>query len=246
MLWLVEKIDGLTDGLISALKRGGYKSFIIDDLSSEDDLSRFEHLQSPIIYYGSLNLAMKLKDKYPSWNPGIYGDRESYRCTNYYPLFGENHINHDYTYMTFGEFNKELVRNKPLFVRPDSILKEFTGTVVSFENFDEKYKLMSFYDDVVTPELPIIVSSVKNILGEWRFIVVDNEIISGQDCGDEVLKFASKMSKTPIPDRVWVLDICLSNLGYKVLEIGCFSFAEIYSRDYDTIIRKVNNIYEIL
>lgn len=239
MLWLVEKIDGLTDGLISALKRGGYKSFIIDDLSSEDDLSKFESLQSPIIYYGSLNLAMKLKERFPSWYPGIYGDGKWYKCTNYYPLFGENHINHDYTYMTFGDFNKELVKDKPLFVRPDSILKEFTGTVVSFDDFDEKYKLMSFYDDVVTPELPIIVSSVKNILGEWRFIVIDNEIISGEKCNDEVLKFATEMAKTNIPDRVWVLDICLTDSGYKVLEIGCFSFAEIYSRDYENIIKKV-------
>ena len=166
MLWLVEKLDGLTDNLISTLKRGGYKLFIIDNISNEDDLSRFKDLKSPLVYYGSLNLAMKLKDKYPDWKPGIYGDREFYKCTNYYPLFGYNHINCDYTCMTFGELNKEQVRNGSVFVRPDSILKEFTGTVASLDDFDEKYKLMSFYDDVVTPQLPIIVSSVKEIRGE--------------------------------------------------------------------------------
>lgn len=86
-MWLVEKIDGITDKLISALKRGGYKLLIIEDISNEDDLSRFESLQSPIIYYGSLNLAMKLKKKFPNWEPGVYGNSEFYKCTNYYPFF---------------------------------------------------------------------------------------------------------------------------------------------------------------
>lgn len=161
-------------------------------------------------------------------------------------FFGENHINHDYIRMTFGELAPiDTVIwgwGESIFVRPDSILKEFTGTVVTLMNFDEKYKLMSFYDDVVTPELPIIVSSVKKIEKEWRFIVVDNKIISGEPCTDEALKFATEMAKVNIPDRVWVLDICLSDLGYKVLEIGCFSFAEIYSNDLDEIIREVSKV----
>jgi hypothetical protein len=34
-------------------------------------------------------------------------------------------------------------------------LKEFSGTILSLYDFNEKYKLMSFYDDVVTQELPM-------------------------------------------------------------------------------------------
>lgn len=242
-MWLVEKIDGLTDKLISILKKGGYKLLVIEDISNDDDLSIFENLQSPIIYYGSLNLAMKLKKRFPHWIPGIYGNEETYKCTNYYPLFGENHINYDYDYAIFDCLDKEYLGiGKSIFVRPNSILKEFTGTVLTEDNFDEKIKLMSFYDDVVTPELPIIVSSVKQIEKEWRFIVVDNKIISSNCLDKKAIQFASNMAKVNIPDRVWVLDICLSELGYKVLEIGCFSFAEIYSDDLENIINEVSKI----
>ena len=262
--WLVEK-DLFLDTeprLIERLVKKGYTVKVVQYIPMDTDYSKFEKMfdkNDCVVYYGSLNLAMELKKRF-KWIPGVYGDIEKYRCTNYYPHFGTNHINSDYICMTFGELPEKkdalFERMGLIFVRPDSILKEFTGVVTSLYNFEAAYKLMGFYSDVVKPDLPILISTVKDIQKEWRFIVVDGKVISGslyrikefedtlhEPCLDSnALDFAKQMAGLYNPERVWVLDICLCELGYKVLEIGCFSFAGMYGNDLDVIIDEVSRV----
>jgi len=260
--WLIEKdlFEDTEIDLIGTVKRLGYPIKVVKYIPMDDDLSWLERMFKPedcVIYYGSLNLGLKIK-KF-GWIPGCYGTIEKYSCTNYYPYFGINHINSEYQVMTYGELLLKKVelfsKNNVIFVRPNSILKEFTGMAVSEYNFDRAYALMGFYNDVVSSDLPIIVSTVKEIKKEWRFVVIGSTIISGslyrsgdddktlhEPCTDhQALEFAKEMAKLYQPDNVWVLDICLSNLGYKVMEIGCFSFAGLYGGDLDVIVEKVSN-----
>lgn len=261
--WLIEK-DLFLDTepqLIDILKQKGYSIKVVQYIPFEDDLSRFNSLPENTIFYGSLNLALKLK-KF-DWIPGVYGDIKKYSCSEYYPYFKQYLLNSDYLYMTYADLFtiKEWIFNRygdSFFVRPDSILKEFTGQVISKYNFEKGYSLIGFYNDVVTQNLPIYVSSTKNIDKEWRFIVANNEIISGSlyrdkekeetlhfPCTDEkALEFAKQMIKIYNPDKVWVLDVCLSEGEYKLLEIGCFSFAGLYGNDLEIIVDKVSEIAE--
>lgn len=261
--WLVEK-DIFLDteiNLIETLKEKGYPVNTVQYIPFDDDLSRFEKItEKNVIYYGSLNLAIKLKDKF-NWIPGVYGDIKKYNCSSYYPYFKDYLLNKDYLYMTYADLyqNRDYLFEKfndIFFVRPDSILKEFTGQPISKYNFEDAYKLLGFYNDVVTQNLPIYVSSLKDIQKEWRFIVADNEIITGslyrvkekeetlhELCTDDnALNFAKQMAKLYNPERVWVLDVCLSNNQYKLLEIGCFSFAGLYGNDLNIIVDKVSEI----
>lgn len=263
-LWLIEK-DLFLDTepqLIDILKQKGYPIKVVQYIPFEDDLSRFNSLPKNTIFYGSLNLAIKLKHKF-NWIPGVYGDIKKYSCSEYYPYFKPYLLNNDHLYMTYADlYNiKDWLFDRygdSFFVRPDSILKEFTGQVVSKYNFEDAYKLLGFYNDVVKSNLPIYISSVKDIQKEWRFIVADGEIITGSlyrvkekeetlhlPCTDEkALDFAKQMTKIYNPDKVWVLDVCLSEGEYRLLEIGCFSFAGLYGNDLEIIVDKVSKIAE--
>ena len=44
------------------------------------------------------------------------------------------------------------------------------------------------------------------------------------------------------PERVFVLDVCLTNQGYHLLEIGCFSFAGLYGNDLSVVIDNVSAV----
>jgi len=71
-----------------------------------------------------------------------------------------------------------------------------------------------------------------------NFVVVPPQIDAGaRQLVDEIL--ATGYS----PDPVWVMDICRTTDGlYYLLEIGCFSFANLYSCDKDAVVRAVSSI----
>ena len=62
-------------------------------------------------------------------------------------------------------------------MRPNSGTKEFTGMVCKYDNFDECVELAGFYD--VEDDLLVLVSSVKPLKQEWRFVIVDQHVVSG-------------------------------------------------------------------
>jgi hypothetical protein len=186
--WLVEKglfLDTEVN-LIETLKRLQIDYKFIQYIPFDDDLiGRCQKIfpkDDCIIFYGSLNFGRKLKKL--SWIPGVYLDETKYRCTSYYPIFGNLLIHKDYIMMPYGDLlrRKEFLfktfgSNGHIFIRPDSGYKEFTGNVLSYDGFEDGVKLAGFYD--VEPNLLVLVSDVKSIINEWRFVVVNQEIISG-------------------------------------------------------------------
>ena len=88
-------------------------------------------------------------------------------------------------------------------------------------------------------------SAPKNIAKEWRFFVADGKVITGslykkgiEPCVEgDAIEFAGKVAGLYSPDRVWSLDVCMTESGnYYVLEIGCMSCSGIYACDTDKLV----------
>lgn len=276
--WLVE-LDLFLDTevrLLESLKKHNIEHKVLKYIPFDDDFvlrcrNKFNE-KDCVVFYGSLNFARKLRGNVP-WIPGVYGDYKMYECLSYYPAFGDNFLNNDYIMMPFGDLNRrkefiyEHYNTTRFFCRPNSGLKEFTGTIVPDWDFDTLMRTMSFYN-VPNSEL-IVVSSPKTIIREWRFIVInkdicedyENEIITGslyrdytrskdevlhELCTDnEVLDYAIQMSKLYKPENAWTLDICQLDTGeLKVLEIGCFSSAGWYGCDINIIVDRISELAE--
>jgi hypothetical protein len=60
----------------------------------------------------------------------------------------------------------------------------------------------------------------------------------------EAMKLASQIALSGFqPDRVWVMDICRTTDGrYSMLEIGGFSFADLYACDKDAIVSEDSRV----
>jgi hypothetical protein len=137
-----------------------------------------------VVFYGSLNFGRKLMAC--QWTPGVYLKKREYECTSYYPFIGENLLHEHYMMLPYGELirKRDFIFDtfggygpRKVFIRPNSGMKEFTGMICPEYNFEECVKLAGFYD--VDPDLLCLISSVKNIKKEWRFVIVGGKVIAG-------------------------------------------------------------------
>jgi hypothetical protein len=147
--------------------------------------------------------------------------------------------NRDFYYGLFGD---------PLFVRPNTGYKLFTGTLIRKENLSAEELGFGFYHNG-TEDL-VVVSSSKQIEVEWRFIVANKKIIAGSQYklnrelevapgySPEAFEFASKMISEVQwePDPLFVLDICQSDGKMSLLEMNAFSASGHYDCQEEPIV----------
>jgi hypothetical protein len=191
--------------------------------------------------------------------PGAFATVEHFACSHYFCRLGEYLLSQRYVMLPFGELRRcreflmETVGDGGrIFVRPDSPLKLFTGQVVADDSFDADLEFMGFYEFPV--ESIVVASAPQTIDAEWRFIVVGGRVVAGsqyksrgemgvqpgydQAAFDLAVKIAAAGWQ---PDPAWVMDVCRTSDGaYYLLEIGGFSFANLYASDKGAIVEAVS------
>ena len=211
-----------------------------------------------VIALGDIELVTRIHHE-RRWSPGAFCTVENFACSSYYCHFGSYLLNQDYVMLPFGELarRKEFLfdtfgRDDGIFVRPDSPLKLFTGQVASRNTFDADLEFMAFYEFPVSSL--VLVSSPKRITAEWRFVIADQKVVTG--C---LYKSENGLEPQPIvetsayglaaqiasheyqPDPVWIVDICMTDdNSLHLLEIGGFSFADLYTCDKAAIVKAVS------
>lgn len=242
------------------IQRQGMEYKIVDYEPFRDDIEFNEYAQEDcVIFYGSIGHANKIR-KGTKWIPGVYYNRDAYDCRNYYPALGKFLLNANYMMIPFGDLSrqKEFLFDKlgtqdTVFIRPDYGGKSFTGTLVYKETFDK------FIDSIGFGQLDagtlLVVAEPKNLIGEWRFLVVENKVVTGSQYRNEVgikykadypkeaFELAQEAANSYSPDKAWVVDICQTKEGnFYLLEIGCFSCAGIYLCNREIMVREISRV----
>jgi hypothetical protein len=242
------------------IQRQGMEYKIVDYMPFNDDVNFDEYDENDcVVFYGSIGHANLIRRK-SKWIPGVFYNQKAYDCRNYYPALGQYLLNSNYLMLPFGELlrQKDFLYEKlgiddVVFMRPDYGGKSFTGTLVYKETYEK------FLDTIGFGQLEagalIVVAEPRNLIGEWRFIVVDGKVVTGSqyrsDVGikykaewpSEAILLAQKIANSYSPDKAWVVDICQTKEGnFYLLEIGCFSCAGIYLCDREIIIREISKI----
>lgn len=253
--WIIEPgIFNENYKIRSYLEKEKIDHIVIDYRKGYEQLENKIDKNDIVIPHGSFQLIDYLKNK----NSYIFCDDFKFKCNYYYPIFGNYLLNENYIMIPFGDLERkkewlyEKISNyKQLFFRPNSHKKIFSGILIDYEDWDNKYKQISFYN--ITEEEIVIVSEKKNIIGEWRSIIFNNNIIaiSQHDYIDskieirKVLEYIKNVlsSVKYNPDPIYTLDVVLlDNEEFKINEVGSFSCSDIYDCDPKIIINTVNNI----
>jgi hypothetical protein len=267
--WLLDAsvFDSYHDELADAIVRNGFEVKSINPPNPPyrwDDVGLAYRRAFPagacVVTHADIELVGRVLDD-ALWIPGAFATVDHFFCSSYFPHLGHFLLNPDHSVLPFAELaprSKSLFetygRNGQIFVRPDSPLKLFSGLLASRDTFEKDLAFMAFYE--FPPESLVVVSSPKTITKEWRFVVAGQRVVAsslykdgdelisqpGSDDGARVLAEAI-VAVGYAPDPVWVMDICrTADDRFHLLEIGGFSFSNLYACDKDAVVSAVSDV----
>lgn len=259
MNWIIENLtkEPSYKELADKLKELGRNVALINGDYSHSMIK--SHQNENVIFLGCIEMNSivggKLKEQ--GCYPGNCSTFENYLCTKYYPYFSEYLFNDNYVIVPLSElirrkwffwglFGKESL----LFVRPDSGEKTFKAGLFDIQDID---KLLQEVDNQL-----VIVSSPKNIVGEFRFLVSKKEIIAVSSYRWQGLltrvpsappgaaEFVHKILKVGYhPDEVFCVDVAQDSDGnFWLMELTSFSSAGLYSMDKEKVILGVEKVFK--
>jgi hypothetical protein len=261
--WLIEDVvvDKTTERLIAEIKNQGMVVKVVPQVparSTDTYLDLFPKGDC-VVFIGTLGFADQVRRE-SSWLPGVYYHKTAFDCTSYYPAFGSFLLTQQYAMIPYGD----LIRQEEtlyghfgiddcIFIRPNKGNKVFAGQLIERKDYAKDLKHLGYGD--VEPQELCVVSPPRNVIDEWRFVIVDQVVITGSQYTaenrvsnrrgypQEAFDLAQKAAKCYNPDRAWCLDICQTASGnYYVLEIGCFSCGGLYLAEMEPVVREVSRV----
>lgn len=201
-----------------------------------------------IVVCGSVTLARIAKER--GWVPGSFLS-ENHDYSKWKENYGNYLLNPD---SKVCRYDQVVIGDEPVFVRPCKDTKAFTGQVFTKEEF-ESWRTdvldLKTGHTVLRPETMVAVAPVKEIQREFRFFVVDSNVITGSQyklgrqivhnaiVDDDVLAFAQKMVDLWQPSRAFVIDIAMTDHGLKVVENNNLNSAGFYACDVMKVVAAV-------
>lgn len=203
-----------------------------------------------LIPYGSTSM-IKMFAKSNLDKSGFFFDSENFRTSKWVKELGDAMLNHDAKVMPLSEAS-QLKSDKFYFMKPDNDLKDFTGSIVNANGIDKFYNEVSAGGFTFKTDIPVVLSSLKNTGWEWRFFMMEDHIIScssyklkeqvntTKGVSMQVKSFARDVSRVWRPDEIYVMDICETDNGLKVVEFNCFNGSGFYACDLNKIVEEVS------
>ncbi|WP_196887410.1 ATP-grasp domain-containing protein [Aureivirga sp. CE67] len=206
-----------------------------------------------VFVYGSVKLAKVCADF--DWNPGsFYGGNHEYE--KYAKGFGEYILNHGSFITQFSDsFSWE--ENQKYFIKPSIDAKVFTGKVFTESEWkDFTYETLNNNENTrITAETLIQVSKYHKIIKEARVWIVNQKVVTSsyylfhdqagfeENVSNEGLDFAQKMAKIYNVADAYVMDVCETFEGWKIVEVNCINSAGFYKGDVKKIILVLEEMY---
>jgi hypothetical protein len=224
---------------------------IPEDFDTVEDLEELE-IDGLVWCWGSTKLTKICEER--GWKPGtLYNKNHNY--LEYSKYWKDLLVNYDSIITTIGsEINWDTTEK---FLRPTEDTKAFTGAIFDkekWENTKESFLKNEYYTKF-TKDTTIQVSSVKKIQKEIRLWVVNGEIITGSyyrlgnrmyldsNIESQAIEFAKKVIGIYSIADAWVLDICMCNDEWKIVECGCINHAGFYASEVDKMVIAVENYF---
>jgi hypothetical protein len=207
-----------------------------------------------VVFHGSLANAARVLRELP-WTPGGFCSTARFRCSAWWPELAHRLVSESFVVTTV----MDLVLKGPppefgdqVFVRPDSPLKPFSGRVLGRGSITLAALDHGFYYDEI--DLPVVIAPAVRVGVEWRFVVASGAVVAGSGysadgrAAGEAITPAHAVWRYAVdvaadvkpPDPVYVMDICETDRGLRLLELNPFSGADLYSCDRGAVVEAVN------
>lgn len=242
--------------LAEAAKEQGHEVITMKHVPFTDKLSMdldFRRADKPVVVHGCIQFIRNFNNTFNGVCPGPYQNENVRSFHKFAVPLNDYLLNNDYFIVPFHTIRTRPVP-EPIFVKPLSGLKQFTGKVITQDNFNDTIQTITQYEKI-DDDFLCVVSSVKNIKAEFRYVIADRKVITGSEYRwDNVLDvridtlpecdiLAEKIASLEWQaDYVYVCDIAMTDEGPKVIELNSFSSSGLYACDTRKIVKAVSDI----
>ncbi len=252
-LWIVQNNLGST-GNFETMKEYASKTGIpfkgVKIRPFTDDVP--EDVDGPVVVYGSCGMIRAARKT--ALARGIFENEQGFKFKALREAYGEHLLNYDAHTVSVGQFCKEWRGGfGEIFIRGNDDEKHIIGHKTTWKEFsndiDNRPSISENYE--------IIVSDVKQIRREFRVFIVNGKAVAGSSYGGfnnklddgyirsgaclaEAMYFAQFMAKRYSPHSIYVMDVCDTPEGNKIVELNGFNSAGFYSADIPAIMDAVN------
>lgn len=260
LTWLIER-DTVIDSdrlpeIIQEIQNQGMICHTFEKGELIRDSTRFDDLKDCIILLGSID-TVSMVQRIKPWIPGTIANFRNFDCMTYYAYYGKytpqfHHI------LPLAEGIRYYRDKLPIFVRPCSGRKPFSGQIIKSE---------SDFIGLGKPDLPVVCRNVINIASEYRLFCSGTEILGASaymSAGNPFCVYINhdgvweKNSHPGIalnfvqnilnetdwrPDGIFTIDVGITNVNIPFLiEINSFSCSGWYMVDPIKIIAKTKEL----
>jgi len=213
----------------------------------------FKTDRKDVFVYGSVTIARLAKQNI-DWFPGsFYGGNHLYAVYSKY--YGENLLNHKVSVQKISE-DLSWKKDEIKFIKPYNEAKIFTGRVFNEREWEDfVFEAIECTSNRITEHSLVQISEAKRTMKEARLWIVGGQIIDAgyykfsensafeEKVSEEGLRFANRMIQIFNLEEAFVMDICQTNEGWKIVEINCINSSGFYPNTNVKSIIKALNIY---
>jgi len=241
--------------LVDALERLGvsYSVHKVIPFVGDLDPDPTDLPDGPKIVMGSYSMAFFAQRK--GWLPGSFSSPRL-DFVQQLPRWGKRMLNWDSKVYRLEEVPEQKV---PFFIRPTLDSKSFTGYVTNWAAFLDwrKDMLLGTRESYasVTADTLVQVCSTKIIYREYRLWVVNGKVVTASlykegsrvlhsDRADPaIVAYGEEVARVWSPEVAYVLDICDTPEGLRVLEAGCMNAAGFYAADMQKLVMALEDAF---
>lgn len=213
--------------------------------------------KEPFILLGSTTLNYNAV-KSRKYRHGVFFDSQTFKPEAYEKFYGELYLNHGQKIFKLRDLPTDLYNpDDQVFIRSNDDSKNISGGTCNFSDLLEIQKNTETHwiqGDLFSLDSEICISQTKVIYAEYRLIICEKNIIGKSryrpsiqySVPDDILEFAEKAISIWTPHDVFVLDICETDDGLKIVECNCVNGAGWYDSDYSEVVYQLARYQEEL
>lgn len=215
------------------------------------EFNKLMNRRKDVFVFGSVRAARLAASM--EWTPGsFYGKNHDFQI--YKDHYRKNLLNYD---SILKDIADPIVwePNEVKFIRPSKDSKVFNGKLYSKIKWEDTVQMVKEKYLGVMPPVTIQVTSPKKIYKEARIWIVDGKVVTSsyykfgdnvvwtEDVEPEGLEFAQRMVDLYKVAKAFVMDICLTPDGWKIVEINCINCSGFYRGDLQKLVMALEDLY---
>ena len=215
------------------------------------EFNKLMNRRKDVFVFGSVRAARLATQM--EWTPGsFYGKNHDFEI--YKDYYKKNLLNYD---SLLKDIADPIVwePNEVKFIRPSKDSKVFNGKLYSKIKWEDTVQMVKEKYLGVMPPVTIQVTSPKKIYKEARIWIVDGKVVTSsyykfgdnvvwtEDVEPEGLEFAQRMVDLYKVAPAFVMDICLTPDGWKIVEINCVNCSGFYRGDLQKLVMALEDLY---